>query len=234
MVISPRDSYAVGMFDIMTPRNPLHKSVTVIFNSINRDQYNDARVIEESRQTKVALVEKDDQHFIQFFDIEELLEDTDKPWTVTLSITDLPRLPRTDDRMLIDGLLYTVSQVKPINREMPSVVKCLIYPERNEFDRVLGSDGELLPVGVTFHRISGNNWTPVSILVTGETYVMTLAPRGRLLGIKIRTGSSTYAEFPSNRLEIRFDKTPFTKILISYDSEQENIVVTDRQIYPGQ
>ena len=217
---------------MMTPRNPLHKSVTVIFNSIDRDQYNDARVVEESRQTKVALVEKDDQHFIQFFDIDDLLEDTDKPWTVTLSVTDLPRLPRTDDRFLIEGLLYTVSQVKPINREMPSIVKCLVYPERNEFDRVLDSNGELLPVGVTFHRISDNSWEQSSVLVPGQSYVMTLAPRGRFLGTKIRTGLNTYDTFPAEMLEIRFDRTPYTRILISYDSEREQTTVTDRQIYP--
>lgn len=91
-----------------------------------------------SRIKKWAKVTKDPKlSYVQFDDTENLLEDTGNPWIVSMTVTGIvdaagnPRLPRTDDQILIDGILYTISLVEPVNRFVDGLINCTVYPERS-------------------------------------------------------------------------------------------------------
>lgn len=94
-----------------------------------------------SRIKKWAKVTKDPKlSYVQFDDTENLLEDTGNPWIVSMTVTGIvdaagnPRLPRTDDQILIDGILYTISLVEPVNRFVDGLINCTVYPERSYQD----------------------------------------------------------------------------------------------------
>lgn len=210
MPTSVRDRYAVGWFDRMTPRNPLHKSCAVVFNDVTRDHYGDARAVETSRVFKVCMFEKTDQEYVQFFDTDLLVEENNEPWVCTLSLTDLPRHPRTDDRVVCDGQYYTISVVKPINREMPSIVKMLCYPERDEVDTLY--NGNTLKVWTkTFYSVVGSDKTPtlVSDFVVGSEYVVRFVPHGSV--VAVFDGSTRKVNEP---LEFRFKYANNTQLFV--------------------
>lgn len=129
------DRFASGMADIQIERNPLRKEVILILNEVYRDHYQDVVSREVSRHKKWAMVNKNvDLNYVQEMDIT-LVEDVDQiPWIVTMTITALPRVPRAEDQILVDGLKYTVSMVKPMNRQLQSVVLLMVYPERSTND----------------------------------------------------------------------------------------------------
>ena len=69
----------------------------------------------------------------------ELLIDNDDqiPWLVVMTKTGLPRLLNQDDQIVIDGNKYTISVVRPTNRNSDSVFDCIIYPERTDPEDLL-------------------------------------------------------------------------------------------------
>lgn len=130
--------FASSMVDLQLDRNPLSQEVIMIFNKVQRDHYQDSITTEEGRVKKRAIVKKDpDMSYVQQLG-DVLLEDDDDhiPWVVSMSMTNLIRIPRTDDQVLIDGVRYYVSYVKPVNRSIDSIVNISIYPDRNDEDRL--------------------------------------------------------------------------------------------------
>lgn len=130
--------FASSMVDLQLDRNPLSQEVILIFNKVQRDHYQDSIVTEEGRVKKRAIVKKDlDMSYVQQLG-DVLLEDDDDhiPWIVSMSMTNLIRIPRTDDQILIDGVRYYVSYVKPVNRSIDSIVNISIYPDRNDEDKL--------------------------------------------------------------------------------------------------
>lgn len=125
--------FAAGMADLQMSRNPLAQEVILIFNESGRDHYQDAILTETARVKKLALVKKDaDMNYVQQIG-DLLLEDVDAiPWVVSVTITNLPRTPRLDDQILIDGLRYTISLVKPANRSVDSILLLSVYPDRTD------------------------------------------------------------------------------------------------------
>lgn len=124
--------YMVKMADLQISRNPLSQECIVIFNDVERDHYQDAVVTETARVKKRVLVAKTEQmHYVQEEGLS-LLEDTGEiPWTISLSITGLPRVPRMDDQIMLEGIKYTIAEVKPVNRSTPGLVMLKVYPERS-------------------------------------------------------------------------------------------------------
>lgn len=128
-----KDAYTRKMFDVQTMHNPLATDIMFIYCDTELNHYQEGVSVETSRQMKRAIVRKDsDMNYVQFADDLRLLEDIEAlPFTVTISLTDMLRVPRTNDRVNIHGITYTVSMVKPVNRNTSSVVVMLIYPERD-------------------------------------------------------------------------------------------------------
>ena len=187
------------MADITISRSQSSREVIFIFNEVERDHYQDATIKEVGRFKKQVLVKKNtDMNFVQFFDVPEFLEDSDKiPWVVNFTETDLPRAPRADDQILLEGVKYTISMVSPVNREIPSILSALVYPERSEFnDRLY-----LYKVNVLY------NYKPI------DSFNNELFNKPILLDIY-------YGGCP---LELSFDGNTFypfkSKILISVDEE---------------
>lgn len=128
------------MADIRIAHHPLRTKVDLIFNYVKRDVYQDSSLEEEARVEKLCILRKNpDLLYVQDLFMDELVEDTDQlPWTMLITTTGLPRLPKNDDQIVLRELvnyevkvnLYTISAVKPINRNRPVVLECLIYPER--------------------------------------------------------------------------------------------------------
>lgn len=146
--LSQLDRYAARIADIQLERNPLASEVMLIFNLKVRDQYQDTIVSEDLRIKKRAMVSKNvDMNYVQQFDEAILLEDdTDKiPWIVSMTTTQCPRIPSMDDNIIIEGIKYSISMVKPANRNINSLILLLIYPERSFSD-----DGD---VRVLSHKI---------------------------------------------------------------------------------
>lgn len=129
--------FAAGMADIQMDRNPLAQEVILVFNEVSRDQYQDSIVIEECRVKKQAMVKKNvDMEYVQQEGVVLLEEYDSLPWVVSLTITGLPRNPRLDDSILIGGILYTVSSVKPSNRSVDSILLISIYPDRSNIEQL--------------------------------------------------------------------------------------------------
>lgn len=127
--------YAAGMADIWLSRTQLTSKVILIFNEVTRDHYQDAIHTETQRVMKLAAVKKNaDMNYVQELFGEILLEDNleQLPWVVSLTMTCLPRVPKMDDQIIINGLKYTISMVSPKNRNLTSLLSLLIYPERAE------------------------------------------------------------------------------------------------------
>ena len=49
---------------------------------------------------------------------------------MVLTATGLPRTLHAEDIIILEGVIYTISKVKPSNRFRDSVYNCIIYPER--------------------------------------------------------------------------------------------------------
>ena len=165
-----KDAYTRKMFDIQTMHNPLATDIMLIFCETQLDHYQEGVSVETSRQMKRVIVRKDrDMNYVQFVDDLRLLEDIEAlPFTVTMSITDLVRVPRTNDRVNIDGRIYTVSMVKPINRNTESVVILLVYPERDIVDDTNIDD--VSKWNVCCYTIDGTSKTLVTTPTVGNNY----------------------------------------------------------------
>lgn len=173
-----KDAYQRRMFDIQTARNPLATDVMVIFTDTEYDHYQEGKAVETSRTLKRAIIRKDeDMNYVQFVEDLRLLEDIEQlPFTVTMSITDLERVPRANDMININGIEYTISMVKPVNRFTESVVICLIYPERDVPQDELYDDPSAWVV--KFYTISGGTKTLVSQPTNGDNYLVEIWWRG--------------------------------------------------------
>lgn len=130
--------FMVGMADIQLAYNALASEVIVIYNELSIDHYQDSRIAEVERCKKLAIFRKsEDMNYIpqDDFNTDELVEDSDSniPYEVLLTETGLPRMPRKDDMVLIDGVLYSVHHVKPINRDYRGLWQLIVYPERTTF-----------------------------------------------------------------------------------------------------
>lgn len=133
------NNFASGMMDIQIARNPLASEVILIFNDTIRDHYQDAVSVETLRVKKRALVKKNSEMAYVQQEPELLLEDDiDKiPWIVSLTTTCLPRVPKLDDQIVIEGLRYNISYVAPANRYLDKIINLTIYPERNDVDPLM-------------------------------------------------------------------------------------------------
>lgn len=123
---------ATGILDMQMARNPLASEVVLVFVNSVYDQYQDATVVETDRVKKYGMVKKNvDMEYVQ--ELGDILVEDDLehlPWLVSVTMTGLPRQPRQNDQILVDGLLYTISAVRPMNRNMDTVVNLFFYPER--------------------------------------------------------------------------------------------------------
>lgn len=126
---------AVGMADIQLSHNALATEVIIIYNDISVDHYQDSRIAEIDRIKKLAIFRKSQDMTFVPDESEELLEDSEKsiPYKVLTTVTRLPRLPRRDDMLLSEGVLYTVHHVKPMNRDIDGLIQLIVYPERTTF-----------------------------------------------------------------------------------------------------
>lgn len=126
---------AVGMADIQLSHNALATEIIVIYNDISVDHYQDSRIAEVDRVKKLAVFRKSQDMTFVPDDSEELLEDSEKsiPYQVLTTITGLPRMPRRDDMLLNEGVLYTIHHVKPMNRDIDGLIELIVYPERTTF-----------------------------------------------------------------------------------------------------
>lgn len=146
------NNFAQYMLDLQITRNPLHKECYVVFCDVTRDHYQDAIITEVGRIMKYCMVYKQtDMNYVQE-DVyspqrnqtltEMLFEDTDNPWIVSLTITgfyeQFGRIPRMDDQIVIDGIRYAISEVRPCNRNLDHILLLKIYPERDPIVETFG------------------------------------------------------------------------------------------------
>lgn len=134
--VSAIERYTARMADIKISRHPLRRTMLFIVNETEFDMYNDSHTVERCRVLKSAIVKKNpDMYYVQEnFGADVLVEDGDKiPWVITMTCLGLPRLPMLDDRVWLDGVIYSVSAVKPINRDNRGVIELMVYPERVEY-----------------------------------------------------------------------------------------------------
>lgn len=126
---------AVGMADIQLAHNPTASEVIVIFNDLSVDHYQDSRIAEICRIKKLGVFNKvTDLDFVPDSDMGDLQIDNDSvPYRVLMTLTDLPRLPKRDDMLLNEGMLYTIHHAKPMNRDIDGLVELIVYPERTTF-----------------------------------------------------------------------------------------------------
>lgn len=128
------NKFRTGMADIQLDFNAIAQDVTVQLMSKKKDIYSDTTTEIEQEIVKRAVVSKNpDMMYVQDL-FSELVEDEDEriPWLVKMTITNLPRIVQHDDRIIIGDLLYSVSQVTPINRLNDGLLKILVYPERTD------------------------------------------------------------------------------------------------------
>ena len=151
--------FLIGMADIQLAHNALASDVIIIYNELSVDHYQDSLIAEVERCKKLAIFRKsEDMNYLpqDDYSTEELVEDADGnniPYEVLLTETGLPRMPRKDDMVLIDGVLYSVHHVKPINRDYKGLWQLIVYPERTTFidtlhiyKATLLSEKDLLPI----------------------------------------------------------------------------------------
>ena len=127
--------FAVGMADIQLAFNALASEVIVIFNELSVDHYQDSLIAEVERFKKLAIFRKaKDMNYVPEGEDIELVEEGDNlPFEVLLTETGLPRVPRKDDMVLVDGVLYSVHHVKPMNRDYKGLLQLIVYTERTTF-----------------------------------------------------------------------------------------------------
>lgn len=130
--------FMVGMADIQLAYNALASDVIIVYNELSVDHYQDSLIAEVERCKKLAIFRKsEDMNYLpqDDYSTEELVEDSENniPYEVLLTETGLPRMPRKDDMVLIDGVLYSVHHVKPLNRDYKGLWQLIVYPERTTF-----------------------------------------------------------------------------------------------------
>lgn len=132
--LSRLELFQARMGDIRISRHPLRQDVLFMVKDTEFDIYQDGSSVELVRVYKEAIVRRSvDMYYVQeAFGADVLVEDGDKlPWVVCLTCLGLPRLPMLKDQFLIGGMLYTVSAVRPVNRDARAILECLVYPERS-------------------------------------------------------------------------------------------------------
>jgi hypothetical protein len=130
------NEYRTGMADIALEFNALSQVVHITFMTKETDIYGDTTDAVESELDKLAVVTKNpDMSYVQdlFGYLGEDRED-EIPWLVKLTLTDMPRIIRHDDRILIGEIEFSVSKVTPINRLNDGLLKVLVYPERGDIE----------------------------------------------------------------------------------------------------
>jgi len=130
--------FMIGMADIQLAHNALASEVILIYNELSVDHYQDSLIAEVERCKKLAIFRKaQDMEFVpqDDFNVDNMVEDSEGniPYEVLLTATGLPRMPRKDDMVLTDGVLYSVHHVKPINRDYKGLWQLIVYPERTTF-----------------------------------------------------------------------------------------------------
>lgn len=133
--LSAIERFQARMADIRISRHPQHRDCLFIVNNTEFDIYQDSTSEESIRVLKQVVVQKNpDLSYVQeSFGADALVDDGEKvPWVVNMTCLGLPRLPMVDDRFIIDGVTYSVSRVKPSNRDMRGLLECLVYPERTD------------------------------------------------------------------------------------------------------
>lgn len=184
------NKYASGMAEIVLSRTMLSREVLVVFNTITRDHYQDATITETGRYKKLAMIKKTmDMQYVQELLGPELLEDNldQIPWVVNMTTENLPRVPRMDDQVIIEGIRYTISVVKPMNRDLESLISLFIYPER-----VVGED----PLAIKSVTYSVNGQTVASLAsYVGSTAILDILYGGYPLYMSF--DGTTWVDFVS-------------------------------------
>lgn len=141
--VSAISRFTAQMADLRMSCHPLRRTLLFILNETEFDIYQDSHTVERYRLIKDGIVRKQtDMYYVQEnFGADVLVNDTDTPWVVTCTCLGFPRLPMLDDRVLIEGLVYSVSAVKPTNRDSRGVLELLVYPERTHYLDQLGVYG---------------------------------------------------------------------------------------------
>lgn len=141
--VSAISRFTAQMADLRMSCHPLRRTLLFILNETEFDIYQDSHTVERYRLIKDGIVRKQtDMYYVQEnFGADVLVNDTDTPWVVTCTCLGFPRLPMLDDRILIEGLVYSVSAVKPTNRDSRGVLELLVYPERTHYLDQLGVYG---------------------------------------------------------------------------------------------
>lgn len=127
--------FTAQMADIRISHHPLKRALLFILNETEFDIYQDSHTVERWRLLKDGIVQKKaDLFYVQEnFGADVLVNDTGDPWVITCTCLGFPRLPMLDDRVLLEGLVYSVSAVKPTNRDSRGVLELLVYPERTDY-----------------------------------------------------------------------------------------------------
>ena len=142
--LSALELYQARMADVVLSRHPLRRDALVCIQQTHFDIYQDGSSEELVRVLKSCVFKKaPDLYYVQEgFGDSLLVEDVGNlPWMVMLTCLGLPRIPMTDDKMIIEGKVYTVSAVRPTNREVQGVLECAVYPERVDVDDPLSLYG---------------------------------------------------------------------------------------------
>lgn len=128
------NAFSRGMADLNLSRNPLASEVIVVFNDDKLDHYLDSRPTEGVRVKKLAMVNKHNTlDYVQTLTGEFVMEGDVIPWVVNMTTTNLPRLPKVNDNIIIDNVKFAVSSVHPLNRNVDSLISLLVYPERTYY-----------------------------------------------------------------------------------------------------
>lgn len=127
-----------AMADIKISHHLLKSEAIIVLNDKEYNIYGDAETDESTRVKKEIILRKNvDLAYIETMD-DVLLDDGEQlPWVVVLTHSGLPRTLHAEDFIIIEGVQYTISRVKPSNRFRDSIYNCLIYPERASEEDIL-------------------------------------------------------------------------------------------------
>ena len=122
------------MSEIKIAAHPLKATATVVLMRTVRNLYRDNVSQQELERVdkNVIFIKSTDLDYVQMMEDIVLEDDTDQvPWIVIMTIKDLSRALKNSDQIIINGVDYQVAKVKPVNRELNSVIKCLVFPRRD-------------------------------------------------------------------------------------------------------
>lgn len=139
------------MTEIRISRHPGKKDCMFLIMNKDNDQYGDAYTEEVCRLYKQVILRLNTSlEFVQEF--EDILSEQDQePYVLVLTKVGLPRIPRANDRALIDGVLYNILAVRPTNRNTQVVFECLVLPDRTDIDPLQIKDVRLFLDGEEKH-----------------------------------------------------------------------------------